>query len=253
MLANLNSRDAFFQTVVGDNNQVEGEFWATEEQIMHLRKEINPQKGGIILLDATYGTTKYGWPLVNLCTMTGLGVAVRVAQAYMSNEKRSSYDWLIECFKLELHYAFHKELVESMVVIQKTGAPSSASWCTPSQPSSSSSVSSSSSSACSGSSVPAVELFQITRTFLQRLSDHKKVADVSGGFAVLLVHCLFLFLFQTNQHLLNRRTPWGLMRKLKKQDSEQEQQQGERRPGRGRLMRQQARRGRKVEAGGFVR
>jgi hypothetical protein len=94
MLANLHTRNCFFQTVLGDNNEVEGVYYSTPENLGHLR-----QLHGRVIMDATYGTNNADWPLIELVVPTCFGSTKTVALACVKNEKRTTYDWVLCLFK----------------------------------------------------------------------------------------------------------------------------------------------------------
>ena len=90
MLANLHTRNCFFQVMLGDNEVVEGLYFSTPENTNHPR-----QYHKVVELDATYGTNHAGYPLVEIVVPTCFGTTKTIALAYVKNEKRSTYDWVI--------------------------------------------------------------------------------------------------------------------------------------------------------------
>jgi hypothetical protein len=90
MLANLVARDGFFQAVLGDNDVFEALYYATDDCTPILRKYYR-----LILMDATYNTNRYGYPLVEIVVPTCFGTTMTVALVLVKNEKMVTYEWLV--------------------------------------------------------------------------------------------------------------------------------------------------------------
>jgi hypothetical protein len=61
------------------------------------------QFGEVVVMDATYQTNKERMPLINILVVSNLGTTrlhnLLVASAVVVNEKRESYDWVLETLK----------------------------------------------------------------------------------------------------------------------------------------------------------
>jgi hypothetical protein len=73
--------------VIGDEEIMEDLFYASEDGARYLRKYYRE-----LLLDATYGVTKYGNPFIEIVAPSCVATTVTICGAVMKNETRASYD-----------------------------------------------------------------------------------------------------------------------------------------------------------------
>ncbi|KAL4580522.1 hypothetical protein LXL04_016718 [Taraxacum kok-saghyz] len=65
----------------------------------------------VLLIDATYKTNKYNMPFVEIVGVTSTNKTFSIALAFIMNEKKESYDWVLPCLRSTLENCMHPRVI----------------------------------------------------------------------------------------------------------------------------------------------